>query len=159
VPYLTSSPIELAALLAAVQSPERGALASFLGLVRNHQDGRRVVELDYSAYGAMAEAVSQEIALEAESRWEVTVALQHRVGRLAVGDTAVAIVAASAHREEAFLACRYVIEEVKRRVPIWKKETYADGSVVWVGSGAAGQRVSGSGPIADETSESSVSFR
>jgi molybdopterin synthase catalytic subunit len=159
VPYLTSSPIELAALLAAVQSPERGALASFLGLVRNHQDGRRVVELDYSAYGAMAEAVSQEIALEAESRWEVTVALQHRVGRLAVGDTAVAIVAASAHREEAFLACRYVIEEVKRRVPIWKKETYADGSVVWVGSGAAGQRVSGSGPIADETSESSVTFR
>jgi molybdopterin synthase catalytic subunit len=159
VPYLTSSPIELAPLLAAVQSPERGALASFLGLVRNHQDGRRVVGLDYSAYGPMAEAVSQEIALEAESRWDVTVALQHRIGQLAVGDTAVAIVAASAHREEAFLACRYVIEEVKRRVPIWKKETYADGSVVWVGSGAAGQRVSGSGPIADETSESSVTFR
>jgi molybdopterin synthase catalytic subunit len=156
VPYLTSSPIELAALLAAVQSPERGALASFLGLVRNHQDGRRVVGLDYSAYGSMAEAVSQEIALEAESRWDVTVALQHRVGQLAVGDTAVAIVAASAHREEAFLACRYVIEEVKRRVPIWKKETYADGSVVWVGSG---QRGSGAGPIADETSESSVTFR
>jgi molybdopterin synthase catalytic subunit len=137
VPYLTSTPIELAVLAQAVQSPERGALASFLGLVRNHQDGRRVVGLDYSAYGPMAEAVSQEIALEAESRWDVSVALQHRIGKLAVGDTAVAVVAASAHRDEAFLACRYVIEEVKRRVPIWKKEYYADGSVVWVGSGDA----------------------
>jgi molybdopterin synthase catalytic subunit len=64
------------------------------------------------------------------------VALQHRIGRLVIGDTAVAIAAASAHRDEAFLACRYVIEEVKRRVPIWKKEYYADGSVLWVGSGA-----------------------
>jgi molybdopterin synthase catalytic subunit len=137
VPYLTSTPIELAVLAQAVQSPERGALASFLGLVRNHQDGRRVVGLDYSAYGPMAEAVSQEIALEAEARWDVSVALQHRIGKLAVGDTAVAVVAASAHRDEAFLACRYVIEEVKRRVPIWKKEYYADGSVVWVGSGDA----------------------
>lgn len=137
MPYVTSTPIELAVLAQAVQSPERGALASFLGLVRNHQDGRRVIGLDYSAYGPMAEAVSQEIALEAESRWAVSVALQHRIGKLAVGDTAVAVVAASAHRDEAFLACRYVIEEVKRRVPIWKKEYYADGSVVWVGSGDA----------------------
>jgi len=154
MPYLTSSPIELAALLAAVQSPERGALASFLGLVRNHQDGRRVLRLEYSAYGPMAEAVFQEIALEAESRWDVAVALQHRVGSLAVGDTAVAVVAASAHREEAFLACRYVIEEVKRRVPVWKREYYADGSVTWVGSGDAGRNPGDVGETVKESASS-----
>jgi len=154
MPYLTSSPIELAALLAAVQSPERGALASFLGLVRNHQDGRRVLRLEYSAYGPMAEAVFQEIALEAESRWDVAVALQHRVGSLAVGDTAVAVVAASAHREEAFLACRYVIEEVKRRVPVWKREYYADGSVTWVGSGDAGRDLRDVGETLKESASS-----
>ena len=127
-------------MLALVQSPARGGIASFLGLVRNHQSGRIVVGLDYSAYGPMAEAVSQEIVSEAESRWDVAVSLLHRIGKLNVGDTAVAVVAASPHRDDAFLACRYVIEQVKRRVPIWKKEYYADGSVTWVGSGKAGKR-------------------
>jgi molybdopterin synthase catalytic subunit len=84
----------------------------------------------------MAEAVAEEIVSQAESRWDVAVALLHRIGRLGVGDTAVAVVAASAHRDEAFLACRYVIEEVKRRLPIWKKEYFADGSAMWVGSDA-----------------------
>jgi molybdopterin synthase catalytic subunit len=134
--FLTSRPIDIDPLFARVQSPERGAVASFLGLVRNHQGGRDVVRLDYSAYEPMAEAECGTIVAEAESRWKVAVALQHRIGRLVIGDTAVAIAAASAHRDEAFLACRYVIEEVKRRVPIWKKEYYADGSVLWVGSGA-----------------------
>ena len=129
-------------MLTLVQSPARGGIASFLGIVRNHQSGRAVVGLDYSAYAPMAEAVSQEIVSEAESRWDVAVRLLHRIGKLSVGDTAVAVVAASAHREDAFLACRYVIEQVKRRVPIWKKEYYADGSVRWV-SGAARQRGSG----------------
>jgi molybdopterin synthase catalytic subunit len=136
--YLTDVPISLSSLLAMVQSPERGGFAVFLGTVRNHQSGRRVVGLDYSAYMPMAEAVSGEIVAEAESQWEVAIALLHRVGKLSVGDIAVAIVAGSAHRDDAFLACRYVIEEVKRRVPIWKKEYYADGSVVWVGSGGVG---------------------
>ena len=82
---------------------------------------------------------------EAESRWDVAVALRHRIGQLEIGDAAVAIAAASAHRDEAFVACRYVIEEVKRRVPIWKQEYYADGTVEWVerrkrGSGGAGDR-------------------
>ena len=127
-------------MLALVQSPARGGIASFLGIVRDHQSGRAVVGLDYSAYAPMAEAVSQEIVSEAESRWDVAVSLLHRIGKLSVGDTAVAVVAASAHRDDAFLACRYVIEQVKRRVPIWKKEYYADGSVMWVGSGEAGMR-------------------
>ncbi|HET6797434.1 MAG TPA: molybdenum cofactor biosynthesis protein MoaE [Gemmatimonadales bacterium] len=135
--FLTEDPIDLGCLLALVQSPARGGIASFLGIVRNHQSGRAVVGLDYSAYAPMAEAVSQEIVSEAESRWDVAVSLLHRIGKLSVGDTAVAVVAASAHRDDAFLACRYVIEQVKRRVPIWKKEYYADGSVMWVGSGEA----------------------
>jgi molybdopterin synthase catalytic subunit len=80
----------------------------------------------------MAEAECARIVAEAESRWQVAVALSHRVGSLAVGDTAVAVAAASAHREAAFAACRYVIEEVKRRVPVWKREYYADGTVIWV---------------------------
>lgn len=101
--------------------------------------------MEYSAYGPMAEEECARIVAEAEARWPVRVALEHRIGRLEIGDTAVAIVAAGAHRDEAFAACRFVIEEVKRRVPVWKKEYYADGSVAWVETtaGAAGQRGSG----------------
>jgi molybdopterin synthase catalytic subunit len=130
--FIASDPIDHAALLASVEAPERGGVASFVGLVRDHHEGRPVLRLDYSAYGEMAEAECGRIVAEAEARWRVAVALQHRVGSLAIGDTAVAVVAASAHREEAFAACRYVIEEVKRRVPVWKREFYADGTVAWV---------------------------
>jgi molybdopterin synthase catalytic subunit len=141
--FLVNDPIDAGVLLAQVQSPGRGGTACFLGTVRNHHGGRDVACLEYSAYGPMVEAECQRIVAEAESRWDVAIALQHRVGELAIGETAVAIAAAAAHRDEAFLACRYVIEEVKRRLPIWKREVYADGSVEWVGSGAAGQRGSG----------------
>ena len=144
--YLVTDPIDVGALLALVQSPERGGVACFLGTVRNHQRGREVVRLEYSAYGPMVEAECARIRAEAESRWDVAVALRHRVGELEIGDTAVAIAAASAHRDEAFLACRYVIEEVKRRLPIWKREVFADGTVEWVGAGGeAGKRGSGEG--------------
>jgi molybdopterin synthase catalytic subunit len=91
----------------------------------------------------MAEAECAAIVSEAESRWECTVALRHRIGVLPIGEAAVAIAAASGHRDEAFAACRYVIEEVKRRVPIWKRELFADGTVEWVGSGDAGKQGSG----------------
>jgi len=141
VAAMTERPIDLAALLASVQSPERGGVAVFLGQVRNHHEGRAVAALEYSAYGPMAEAECARIVAEATSRWNVTVALQHRIGALAVGDTAVAIVTGSAHRDEAFAACRYVIEEVKRRVPVWKRERYADGSVLWVDPTAALQPI------------------
>lgn len=130
--FVTAEPIDLAPLIAAVQAPERGGVASFLGLVRNHHGGRAVLRLEYSAYAPMAEAECARIVAEAEGRWQVALALRHRVGSLAVGDVAVAAAAASAHRDEAFAACRYVIEEVKRRVPIWKREYYADGTEVWV---------------------------
>jgi len=139
--FMTSDPIDHAALLASVQAPERGGVASFLGLVRDHHEGRPVLRLDYSAYGEMAEAECGRIVAEAEARSRVAVALRHGVGSLAIGDTAVAVVAASAHREEAFAACRYVIEEVKRRVPVWKREFYADGTVAWVDPTAKLQHV------------------
>jgi molybdopterin synthase catalytic subunit len=142
VAYLTPDPIGLGPLLDSVQSPARGGVASFLGTVRDHHGGRTVLRLDYSAYVPMAEAEIARIVAEAESRWDVGVAVQHRLGRLEIGDTAVGVAVASAHRDEAFVACRYVIEELKRRVPIWKREVFADGSVEWVG-GEAGKRGSG----------------
>lgn len=144
--YLTTEPIDLAELVARVQSPARGGIASFLGTVRNHHGGRAVARLEYSAYGPMVEAECARIVAEAQSRWKVAVDLKHRIGVLEIGDTAVAVVAASPHRDEAFIACRHVIEEVKRRVPIWKREIYADGTVGWVEpsrGGEAGKGVSG----------------
>jgi molybdopterin synthase catalytic subunit len=80
----------------------------------------------------MAEAECARVVAEAEAKWEASVALEHRIGRLEIGDVAVAIAAAAAHRDAAFMACRYVIEQVKRRVPLWKREDYADGSQAWV---------------------------
>ena len=133
MPYLTDQPIDPAALIGAVESAERGGIACFFGAVRNHHGGRAVARLEYSAYGPMAEAECERIVAEAKTRWPVAVALVHRVGRLGIGDTAVAIAVAGAHRDEAFAACRHVIEEVKRRVPIWKREFYADGTEAWVG--------------------------
>jgi molybdopterin synthase catalytic subunit len=138
--FLKATAIELGALVAQVESPARGGVACFLGLVRDHQGGRQVQRLEYSAYEAMAEAECARIVAEAEDRWDCAVALAHRIGPLDVGDTAVAIAAASAHREAAFAACRYVIEEVKRRVPIWKREFFADGAVEWVAGGTLQHR-------------------
>lgn len=137
--YLTAGPIDLAALHSVVHAPDRGGVAAFVGLVRDHHQGRAVLRLEYSAYGPMAEAECARIVAEAEARWRVAIALQHRLGALAIGDAAVAVVAASAHRDDAFAACRHVIEEVKRRVPVWKREYYADGTVAWVDPTAAMQ--------------------
>jgi molybdopterin synthase catalytic subunit len=142
VGFLSSRPLELDELIAEVLGAERGGIASFLGTVRNHHGGRTVSALAYSAYEPMAEAVCGEIVREAEGRWPVRVALRHRLGELQIGDTAVAIAVAGDHREEAFAACRYVIEELKRRVPIWKRETYIDGTAEWV-EPAMGNRESG----------------
>lgn len=139
VTFLTAEPIELAPLLASVQSPARGGVASFLGMVRDRHEGRTVLRLRYSAYAAMAEAECARIIQEAEARWPAKVALRHRIGSLEVGETAIAVAAGAAHRDAAFDACRYAIEEVKRRVPIWKQEFYADGSIEWVDPTATGR--------------------
>jgi molybdopterin synthase catalytic subunit len=139
VAFLTDQPIDLAALHASLAAPDRGGITSFVGAVRDHHGGRAVLRLDYSAYRPMAEAECARIVRETEARWPVAVALRHRIGALAIGDAAVAIVVAAAHRDAAFAACRYAIEEVKQRVPIWKREYYADGTVAWVDPTAAVQ--------------------
>jgi molybdopterin synthase catalytic subunit len=130
--FLTRAPIDLAPLVLQVSTDAFGAITTFTGVVRNHHGGRAVDRLEYSAYDAMAEGECARIVAEAEARWPVRVALQHRVGALAIGDLAVAIAVGSGHRAAAFEACRYLIETVKVRVPIWKKEFYTDGTVEWV---------------------------
>lgn len=137
---LTEQPIRLDPLIDQVRAPDRGGIAIFLGLVRDHHQGKGVLGLDYSAYGPMAELETEKIIREATGHWpQASVAVQHRIGALTVGDVAVAIVAAAAHRGEAFDACRYVIEELKKRVPVWKREMYVDGTVEWVDPTAGAQ--------------------
>jgi molybdopterin synthase catalytic subunit len=131
-PFLSRVPIDAAAVIESVSADEHGALATFVGLVRDHHLGRAVVGLEYSAYGSMAERECARIVADAEARWPARVGLQHRLGVLEIGDIAVVVAAGSAHRDAAFDACRYVIEEVKRTVPIWKREHYADGTEAWV---------------------------
>ncbi|MGZ8376996.1 MAG: molybdenum cofactor biosynthesis protein MoaE [Gemmatirosa sp.] len=135
-------PIEPAALLAAVAHESAGAQTAFFGAVRDHNAGRAVTGIDYAAYEPMAEAELAAIAAEAAERWPgLHIAIAHRIGELTVGDVSVGIAVAHAHRGPAFDACRFAIEAIKARVPIWKCEHYVDGSRAWVDastSGAAG---------------------
>ena len=110
-----------------------GGYASFEGWVRDHNEGRRVLRLEYEAYEALAVKEGERIIADALDRYGVRrAACVHRVGELAIGELAVWVGVSAAHRDEAFAACRYVIDEVKLRVPIWKKEHYADGDSGWV---------------------------
>lgn len=121
--------IDVEALETLVAGREHGALVTFVGRARDHaDDGRAVTELEYEVYPEMASSVLLEIADEAERRWPVTVAVQHRHGVVPIGEAAVAIVVAAGHRAEAYEANRFVIEAIKERLPIWKRERYADGS-------------------------------
>jgi molybdopterin synthase catalytic subunit len=142
---LLREPIDVARLSARVASPATGAIASFLGTVRDANEGRAVTGIEYSAYDEMAQREMQKIAAEAAARFHAaSVALEHRLGELSLGDVSVAIVVAHAHRAPALDACRYVIEELKKRVPIWKREHYADGTRAWVDNrGAAAPEVAG----------------
>lgn len=121
--------IELAELEAAVARPGAGALLSFSGVTRNSFGGREVLGLEYEAYPEMAEAELARIAAEARERWpEVRLAMVHRLGRLAVGEASVVVSVSAPHRDAAYAASRFAIDTLKARVPIWKKELYADGS-------------------------------
>ncbi len=125
--------IDGAACRAQLADPAAGALVVFEGWVRNHQDGREVRALDYTAYEALGVREGERIIDEALARWPATRALcVHRTGSLAIGDIAVWVGVCAAHRDAAFAACRDIIDEVKHRVPIWKKEHYADGDSGWV---------------------------
>lgn len=129
---LTAEPLDLASLVAAVSHPGAGAVASFLGIVRDHEGERRVESLEYEAYARVAEPALVALAADCVVRWpQSRVAVVHRVGRLALGESSVAIAASAPHRDQAFAACRFLIEGVKRRVPIWKRSFGPDGAV-WV---------------------------
>ena len=122
----------VAAVSAASDAAQPGAVVTFLGLVRNHNLGRRVRYLEYEAYAPLAVKAFERIAEEVGGRWPaVRMALHHRVGRLEIGEASVAIATSSAHRSEAFAACRYAIERVKQIAPIWKRE-YFDGGDMWI---------------------------
>jgi len=121
------------ALIAEVRSNGVGAISVFLGTVRDNNDGRSVAAMDYSAYTSMADSELSHIVREADERFGLaSIVVEHRVGELSLGDLSVAIVTAHQHREPAIDAARFVIDEIKRRVPIWKREHYLDGSKVWV---------------------------
>ena len=127
---LCRRPIDSAPLIAAIKRGEDGAVVVFDGIVRNNTRGRQTLYLDYEAYEEMAEKQMRELAVEAARQFRVRqVVMVHRLGRLEVGETSVLIVVASAHRAQAFEACRWLIDTLKKTVPIWKKETFADGSV------------------------------
>ena len=130
---VSSDPIDTAALLARVGSDEDGAALLFIGVVRDHAEGRKVTGMRYDVYAEMATEVLREIALEASIPLGTDrIAVAHRFGELKIGEISVGIAVSSPHRAEAYEASRSVIEEIKKRLPVWKKEHYVDGVSEWV---------------------------
>ncbi len=130
---IVRDPIDPGSLLARIGADEDGAQLLFLGVVRDHAEGRPVASLEYEGYVEMAEPVLREIAREAAGRLGTDrVAVEHRVGALAIGEVSVGIAVSSPHRGESYDASRYVIEEIKKRLPIWKREGFLDGERSWV---------------------------
>ena len=135
---LTQQAIDAAALRDGLLDAHAGAFASFEGWVRDHNEGRAVLGLRYESHAALAKAEGQAILDEALARFAIRrCACVHRVGELAIGDMAVWVGVTAAHRDAAFAACRWIIDEVKARVPIWKHERYADGDAGWLHPQAA----------------------
>jgi MoaE-MoaD fusion protein len=133
---LTDAPLDPQALARRVRQDQHGALVTFVGVVRNTHLGREVSYLEYEAYGDMATRKLEEILAECDARWPgCQVAVEHRTGRLEIGEAAVVIAVASPHRKDAFHACEHVIDRIKQDVPIWKREVGPDGSS-WVGMGS-----------------------
>ena len=127
---IVREPITTQAILARLKRPEDGAAVVFEGIVRNHTRGRRTLYLDYEAYETMALRQMEALAEKARQRFEIrAVSVVHRLGRLEIGETSVLIVVASAHRGAAFDACRWIIDTLKKTVPIWKKEYFEDGAM------------------------------
>jgi molybdopterin synthase catalytic subunit/molybdopterin converting factor small subunit len=133
---LTEGPVNLTAVVVEVVDKQAGAIATFQGTVRAHSRGREVIALEYEAYEDMAEEAMAEIAEEVKGRYELCrVAITHRTGRVEVGETSVAIAVSAPHRQDALAACAEVIDSLKERVPLWKKELY-EGGEEWVGRGS-----------------------
>jgi molybdopterin synthase catalytic subunit len=141
---IVDRPIDPTALIAEVSDASCGAASVFLGCVRDVNDDRAVTGIEYSAYRSMAQREMNAIAREAGERYGISrLVLEHRLGELGLGDVSVAVVVAHPHRGPTLDATRYVIEQLKQRVPIWKLELYADGTREWVGAGS-GKSVAGS---------------
>jgi MoaE-MoaD fusion protein len=133
---LTQGPVNVTSVLVEVVDEDAGAIATFLGTVRARSRGRDVIALEYEAYEEMAEEVMAGIADELQGRYELRkVAMSHRLGRVEVGETSVAIAVSAPHRQDALAACADAIEALKSQVPLWKKELYADGEE-WIGRGS-----------------------
>ena len=130
--FISAEPLDIVGLLAGAHHPGAGAVVLFSGEVRNSNKGLDVEFLEYEAYTPLATKLINEIVEEARRKWQLHIAIaQHRVGKVAVGDTAVVVITASAHRSEAYAANRYIIDRIKHEAPIWKCEHYADGSKEW----------------------------
>jgi MoaE-MoaD fusion protein len=133
---LVEGPLDVAAVLREVESPEAGAVASFVGTVRRHSRGRDVMHLDYEAYEEMAEEMLAQLGSELTERHGLTaVAIHHRLGRVEIGEASVAIAVSAPHRSAALDACREAIETLKTSIPLWKKEVY-EGGEEWIGRGS-----------------------
>ena len=133
---LSDDPLSLDRVVEEVRSDEAGAIATFTGTTRIQSRGRTVTHLDYEAYEGMAERVMAEIAESLQARYSLTaVAIHHRVGRVGIGDTSVVIAVSAPHRQDALAACKDAIDELKERVPLWKKEVY-EGGEEWIGRGS-----------------------
>jgi len=133
---LVDGPLDLAAVVAEVADERAGAIATFQGTVRRQSRGRQVIALEYEAYSGMAEKVMAEIANGVKERYDLCeVAIAHRTGRCEVGEVSVTIAVSAAHRQDALSACKDVIDELKERVPLWKKELY-EGGEEWIGRGS-----------------------
>ncbi len=129
---ITTAPLDTGALVQALDKSGIGAVTTFIGLVRDHNLGRRVLHLEYEAYEALALRGLDLIVTEAAAQWPtVRLAIHHRIGRMEIGEASVAIAAASPHRGDAFAAIRYAIERIKQITPIWKHEHFEDGEV-WI---------------------------
>ena len=131
---VTDKPIHLQELLDFVTDPEAGAVATFIGTTRNNNEGRKVIALDYEAYPEMAEKQLARLGQKASQKWQICrMAIVHRLGPVQITEPSVIIAVSAAHREAAFAACRFAIEEIKKTVPIWKKEVY-EGGEIWIGT-------------------------
>lgn len=132
---LSSDPLDPAALRRTMQRPDAGALTVFEGWVRNHHQGRAVLSLEYEAAPELCQSEGDRLLADTRAQFDILdAAVVHRTGHLNLGDIAVWIGVASGHRETAFAACRFLIEEIKVRLPIWKKEHYAGGDTTWIGA-------------------------
>lgn len=126
-------PINLEMLLSQGESPSDGADLVFIGKVRDHSRGKTVLHIDYEIYDTMALKELNKIADEALDRWKISrILIVHRYGRVNIGEPSIVIAVSSSHRDESYQGSRYIIDEIKKRVPIWKKEFYSDGSE-WIG--------------------------